>query len=153
MTEQTTPYPPDQAAAPHPDLRSLEPLVGTWTLSGETHGTVTYDWMEGGFFLLQHVEMEHDGHRIKGLEIIGHPRPFGAAPSAEIISRFYSSTGDTLDYVYELTGHILMIWGGEKGSPAYFEGAFSADGTTCTGGWVFPGGGGYESTMTRVTRA
>lgn len=144
MTEQTT--------TPAPDVRSLEPLVGTWTLSGESTGTMTYAWMEGGFFLLQHLDMEHAGHRIKGLEVIGQLRPFGAEPSADIMSRFYSSTGDTLDYVYDVTGTTLMIWGGERGSPAYFTGTFSADGTSCTGAWVFPGGGGYTSTMTRVTR-
>ena len=80
-------------------------------------------------------------------------RPFGEEPSSDIKSRFYSSTGDTLDYVYELKGNTFMIWGEEKGSPAFFKGTFSSDGNTCTGAWVFPGGGGYESTMTRVTRA
>jgi hypothetical protein len=58
--------------------------------------------------------------------------------------------GNTLDYVYELEGDTLTIWGGEKGSPAYFRGTFSADGNSCAGAWVYPGGGGYESTMTRV---
>ena len=46
----------------------------------------------------------------------------------------------------------FMIWGGEKGSPAFFKGTFSPDGNTCTGAWVFPGGG-YSTTMTRVTGA
>lgn len=45
---------------------------------------------------------------------------------------------------------ILTIWRGEKGSPTDYQGAFSADGYSCEGGWVYPGGGGYESTMTRV---
>ena len=39
-------------------------------------GTVTYEWMEGGFFLIQHVDLEQYGQRIKGIEIIGHERPF-----------------------------------------------------------------------------
>ena len=60
--------------------------------------------MEGDFFLIQNVDLEHHGQRIKGIEIIGHERPFGAEPSEEIKSRFYSNTGDTLDYVYELEG-------------------------------------------------
>ncbi|MEU4508130.1 hypothetical protein AB0G05_01420 [Nonomuraea wenchangensis] len=34
--------------------------------------------------------------------------------------------------------------------PAYYEGTFSADGATVTGEWVYPGGGGYASTMTRI---
>jgi hypothetical protein len=40
----------------------------------------------GGFFLLQRMDMEHDGYRITGLEGIGHPRPFGQEPSADITS-------------------------------------------------------------------
>ncbi len=150
MTEKVNTQVPSQPVSPDPDLSSLEPLVGTWTLSGETKGQATYSWMEGDFFLLQQVDFEHGDNRIKGLEIIGHLRPFGEEPSSDIKSRFYSSTGDTLDYVYELKDNTLMIWGGEKGSPAYYKGTISSDGNTCTGDWVFPGGGGYSTTMTRV---
>jgi hypothetical protein len=136
---------------PSPDLRALDRLVGTWNVSGGANGTVTYEWLEGGFFLLQHVDFEQEGRRIKGLEVIGHERPFGAEqPGPDLKSRFYDSMGNTLDYVYELEGDTLTIWGGERGSPAYFRGTFSADGDSCAGAWVYPGGGGYDSTMTRV---
>ena len=143
---------PDQQRAPAPDLdmRALDRLVGTWEVSGGARGRVSYEWMEGGFFLLQHVDLEHEGRRIKGIEIIGHERVFGSEPSEDIKSRFYDAMGDTLDYVYELEGDTLTIWGGEKGSPAYYRGRFSDDGNTCAGAWVYPGGGGYESSMTRI---
>ena len=63
--------------------------------------------MEGKFFLMQHVDMEQSGHRIKGIEIIGHERQFGATEESEDIkSRFYDSEGNTLDYVYEMNGNI-----------------------------------------------
>jgi hypothetical protein len=146
LAAQTEPDP----NSPHPDLQSLKRLVGTWKLSGEIDGRVTYEWMEGGFFLLQRFDFERQGRRIKGLEVIGHERPFGAEPSEEIKSRAFDSLGNTLDYVYELQGDVLTIWGGKKGSPAHFKGRFSRDGRTCTGGWIYPGGGGYSSTMTRV---
>jgi hypothetical protein len=118
-------------------------------MSGDVQGRVTFEWMEGGFFLIQRVDLGRPEHRIKGIEIIGHERPFGAEPSEEIKSRFYSNTGDTLDYVYELEGDNLTIWAGEKGSPAYAKGKFSEDGNKGTGEWVYPGGG-YSFTMTRV---
>src|ERR671916_3282804 len=93
---------------PSSDLKYLgERLVGTWEMSGEVQGRVSFKWMEGGFFLLQHVDLEQYGQRIKGLEIIGHEKPFGSEPSEEIKSRFYSNTGDTLDYVYEIEGDNL----------------------------------------------
>ena len=136
---------------PNPDLKAFERLIGTWKQSGGVEGEVTYEWMEGGFFLIQRVDLEQDGQPIKGIEIIGHTHLFGEEPSADIKSRFYSALdGMTFDYVYEIDGDTLTIWGGERGSPAYFQGRFSQDGNTLTGGWVYPGGGGYEAVATRV---
>ncbi|MEU9506297.1 hypothetical protein AB0D32_08435 [Micromonospora sp. NPDC048170] len=135
---------------PSADLKALDRLVGTWTVTGGAEGTVTYEWMEGRFFLLQRVALTQFGQPVTGLEVIGNLRPFGEPAGADVVSRFYDSTGNTLDYVYELAGDTLTIWGGAKGSPAYYRGTFSADGTTVAGEWVYPGGGGYPSTMTRV---
>jgi hypothetical protein len=136
---------------PHADLKSLERLVGAWKQSGDLAGDITYEWAEGGFFLIQRVDFVHEGHQIKGVEFIGHQQAFGAEPSQDIQSRFYSFLdGMTLDYVYEIEGDTLIIWGGEKGSPAYYQGQFSQDGNTLTGGWVYPGGGGYQAISTRV---
>jgi hypothetical protein len=117
---------------------------------GGVQGRVTFEWMEGGFFLIQHVDFEQHGQRIKGIEVIVHERPFGSEPSEEIKSRFYSNTGDTLDYVYELEGDTLTNWAGEKGSPAYYRGTFRGNVDTLTGAWHYPGGDGYEATSTRV---
>lgn len=68
----------------------------------------------------------------------------------DVASRYYDSVGNTFDYVYELTGDTLTIWAGAKDSPAYYRGTFDTHGTTVTGEWVYPGGGGYTSTMTGV---
>ena len=56
-------------------------------MSGDVQGTVTYAWMEGGLFLLQRVDLLQHGQRIKGIEIIGHERPFGSKPGEGIRSR------------------------------------------------------------------
>lgn len=133
---------------PNKDLQKLNRLVGTWELSGDTTGTTTYEWMEGGFFLLQHLDMTLFGHNVKALEVIGHRRPFGEEPGEDIRSQVYDTEGNTLDYVYELEGDKLTIWGGEKGSPAHYKGTFTDDDTN-EGEWVYPGGG-YKSTMKRV---
>ncbi len=127
------------ATEPAPDLRALDRLVGEWEWSGDyVRGTSTYEWMEDGFFHLQRYDFETpDGRKVAaGLEIIGHERPFSSVPGEEIKARQQSNTGDTLvDYVYELEGDTLTIWGGEKGAPAYFEGEFSGDSGILSGRW------------------
>jgi len=141
-----------QSPEPHPDLRSLDRLVGTWQVSGEAQGQVQYEWAEGGFFLIQHFDLVHGGRKIKGVEFIGHLHRLEEDPGEEIRTRVYSFLdGLTLDYVYELEGDTLTIWGGEKGSPAYYRGKFSDDSSTLAGAWVWPGGG-YKTTTTRVRR-
>lgn len=141
------------AGGQQPDsaLVALDRLVGTWRVTGGAKGTVTFRWLEGGFFLVQDIDLEHDGHQIRGVEMIGRERLFGAGePGKDIKSRYYGGQGETFDYVYELEGDTLTIWGGEKGSPAYYKGTFRKDGNTLTGTWVYPGGGGYDSAMTRI---
>lgn len=88
-------------------------------------GQTVYEWIDG-FFLIQHVELGDN----KGMEVIGHERKYGQSSSEEIKSRYYDSTGSTFDYVYELEGDTLMIWFGEKGTPAYYRGSFCPDGNT-----------------------
>lgn len=137
--------------APNPDLKSLDRLVGTWNVSGpDIEGQVKFEWLEGGFFLVQHVDFVHGGRHIKGMEIIGHDQPFGGEPSEHIKSHWFGNTGETFDYTYECDDRTLTIWGGEKGSPAYYKGTWSAEGKVNSGAWVYPGGGGYESTLTRI---
>lgn len=139
---------------PYPGLRSLSKLVGTWEVSGPTiSGQVRYEWMEGGFFLIQHVDLIHDGRTIKGIEIIGYDRGFGETePSQDIKSHWYDTEGNTFGYTYEVDDETLMIWGGDKGSPAYYEGSWTDGGNTNAGAWHYPGGGGYETSMTRIRR-
>jgi len=137
---------------PSPDLRSLDRLVGTWKISGGAHGQIRFERVEGGFFLLQHVNLEFGGRKIKGMEVIGHLHFPGEQPASDIHSRFYSFLdGLTLDYVYELEGNRLQIWFGPKGSENYFLGHFSEDGDSFRGAWKWPAGG-YEVVATKITR-
>jgi hypothetical protein len=145
------------AQLPKAGLKQLEKLVGTWTISGPTiSGQVHFEWFEGGHFLVQHFDMIHDGRTVKGIEYIGYERGWEALMNPEsvdkeqnITSRLFDTEGNTFTYTWEIDGDTLMIWGGEKGSPAFYQGKFSADGNVNSGAWQYPGGG-YESTMTRV---
>lgn len=127
-------------------LRSLDPLVGSWTVeSPGSQGTVTYAWMEGGGFLVQQIDLVADeGPGTHGVEYIGW------SPEAEqLTSHFFAGSGEILEYTYALTGDTLTIWFGTPESPARFVGTFDAARNHNTGAWQWPGGG-YESTMTRI---
>lgn len=139
-------------AQPYAGLRQLDALVGAWQVTGpDISGHVRFEWLPGGFFLQQQVDFVHGGHAISGVELIGYERAFGATePGPDLVSRWFGSNGDTFTYVYENDATTLTIWGGAKGSPAYYQGQWSADGNVNTGAWHYPGGGGYASTMTRV---
>jgi hypothetical protein len=70
-------------------INTMDRLVGTWSISGGAKGQIRFEGMEGQHFLMQHVELEYDGRKIKGIEMIGHlPQP-GAQPTPDIHSRSY----------------------------------------------------------------
>lgn len=135
---------------PNPALKSLDRLVGTWNVSGpEIAGQVRFEWMEGGYFLVQNFELDHAGHKIKGMEIIGYGRSWDGTESQDCTSHMFDNDGDDFKYVWDITDDALTIWGEERDSPSFFKGRFSDDGNTVTGAWEWPGGG-YESNMIRV---
>jgi hypothetical protein len=70
-------------AQPSAELKALDRLVGTWSVSGGAEGTVRYEWMPGRFFLLQHVELTQFGQPVTGLEVIGNLHPFGEPVGAD----------------------------------------------------------------------
>ena len=127
-------------------LRSLDRLVGTWAVSGpdDLTGEVRYEWMDGGGFLVQHVDLRQAGEHTRGVEYTGYDEASG-----ELRSHFFGAAGELLEYTYRIEGDLLTIWFGGTDSPARFEGRFDADGTVNDGAWQWPGGG-YASTMTRV---
>ncbi|TAH35198.1 MAG: hypothetical protein EYC70_13245 [Planctomycetota bacterium] len=165
LFQQVAPRPQaDSEASPAPGaapagrsaaLERLGIMVGTWKVTGgggAVHGEVRFEWLEGGHFLIQRVDLMHGEQRVQGIEVIGHQRQAGEEPAAEITSRFYDSAGNTSDFVWEAGEGTLSIWGGQRGSEVAFHGRFSADRNTLTGAWSWPGGG-LEFTSTRVLEA
>ena len=147
----------DRSPQPNPALKSLDVMVGTWELKGresgpdgEIHGQLAFEWLEGGFYLVQHVDIDYIGRKITGVEYIGYDES-----NQQLKSYFFSNQGPgpfggvALEYVWEVGDDTLTIWGGYIGSPAGFKGKFSQDRNSITGRWEWPGGG-YEATMTRA---
>ncbi len=132
---------------PHVSLKQCERLIGEWRISGpDVTGTVRYEWMEGGFFLIQHFDLEQGGGHYKGIEYTGYDEETGT-----LRSRLMGTDGSRFMYTYGFKGDTMYYWFGEKGSDNYSEGRFSADGNTIAGRWRWPNPdgttGGYTYTL------
>jgi hypothetical protein len=126
-------------------LHTLDRLVGAWAMDGPTtSGRVRYSWFEEEAFLVQEVDLVSSGEVTRGIEYIGWD-----PDSQTLRSHYFGSSGEILEYTYDLTGDTLTIWFGGPDSPAKFVGTFDDAGNRNTGGWQWPGGG-YESNMTRI---
>ena len=137
-----------KAPTRNPGLKALEKLVGTWKVSGDTGGELTYEWMDGGFFLIARGDTEQNGQRTRHTEIIGYDREVGAEPANVMTSRLYTDRGDTLSYTHEVDDKGVTTWFGPKGSPSTFKARWIDD-NTLAGAWEWPGGG-YKLTLTRI---
>jgi hypothetical protein len=145
------------AATPHPALRRLDRLVGTWRIRGRTpdadaddiSGRVIIEWLPGGCFLQQRGEMEFGGARVHSLEIVGYD------PATQAFSSYvFSNMGEApARYYWDVQGDVVTHW--TDGSK--YTGTFGDDGNTLAGGWrpdagrEGPDNIAYDATMIRVT--
>lgn len=158
MSDQSNePTGPPRTPEPHPKLRDLDVLEGTWRLTGrdlasgeETFtGTVTRRWLPGGYFMTQ--ESQPDGHPHEGLEYIGYD-----SATDSLRSMLFGGEGPgpfcsyALEYFWDITGDQLTIWHGFKDSPARFSGTIDRAAGVIDGAWEWPGGG-YKATATRTS--
>ena len=137
------------AKKPHPSLHRLEPLIGRWKLSGpDVDGEITYEWMEGGFFLIQRFDLVNFGQRHKGIEYAGWDDE-----TSTVRSRLMGTDGSRFTYTYAIEGNVYYYWFGEKDSPTFSRGVISPDGRRIEGRWTIPdlpGSKGYDWVLTRV---
>jgi hypothetical protein len=129
-----------QMPVPDPALRRLDVLVGEWTITGNLIGSTeenivghaSFRWLEGGFFLVQDVEIDFAGmYRTKGHELIGYDPETGA-----FASQVYSNLAPTpLPYRWDLRDRTLRISVTFGPLDATMEGTISEDGNTFTAGW------------------
>jgi hypothetical protein len=132
-TEQLTP-------TPDPALRRLDPLVGRWTMRGNLVGSedenivgeASYEWMPGGFFLRQHVQLDFAGFvQIDSTEMIGYDPESGSFPSHV----FSNASPEALPYRWQVEDRKLTITVSHGPLDATFTGEFSEDGRSFSGGW------------------
>jgi uncharacterized protein DUF1579 len=149
-----------QPPGPDPALKHLERFVGTWEVHGRTldseednvSGRLTFEWLPGGFFLQQRVQLDFMGMDVRGLEVIGYDPSSGRFPSTV----FSNMVGVPIPYEYDIQEDHLTIRT-ELAGGATYTGTFSEDGTTMSGGWrpdegqEGPGNVAYDIAGTRLS--
>jgi hypothetical protein len=125
---------------PDPALKALDPFVGTWSMKGHLLGSdeenivgqATFRWLEGGFFLLQDVELDFAGmFEVKSHELVGYD-PETAAFSSLVFSNLSPSP---LPYRWEVQDRTVRISVNYGPLDATFSGEMSEDRNTFSGGW------------------
>ncbi|NIJ53895.1 DUF1579 family protein [Dyadobacter arcticus] len=127
----------NQAKKPGPELRRLNAFAGKWNTSGTLqampgdppvyfHGTDTYEWLPGGFFLLHTVDVMMGNERKQSIEVIGYD------PLSELYPmQHFDDQGESGIMHGRLEGDQWTILSSEL----RFNGIFSADMKTLTGVW------------------
>ena len=147
---------PDREPAGHADspgdipagrpvsLDRLEVLIGQWEMTASFEagyfgpgspaatsggGRVTFEWLEGKFFLTQRFVVEHPAAP-SGIAIIGvtdEPETFS--------QHYYDSRGVARVYQMSLDGGIWNVWREAPGFWQRFTGVISGDGSAIKGAW------------------
>lgn len=125
----------------HPALNAFEVLIGTWDTEGKhrlvdevVHGTTTFEWLEGGGYLIQRARTDETGPP-QGVMVIG--------PDVEgerIVQHYFDSRG--VVRVYRMTFRD-GLWTLARETPDFtpldfaqrYTGSFSEDGRSITGRW------------------
>jgi uncharacterized protein DUF1579 len=130
-----------QAGLPTPDpaLERLNRFVGTWRMEGHLVGSeennikgeATYQWLPGGFFLEQRINLDFMGMQIESLELIGYDPETKTFPSTV----FSNLSPAPLPYRWEVGDDTVKISVSYGPLDATFEGSWSEDGESFGGGW------------------
>jgi hypothetical protein len=117
-----------------PALEPFDALIGTWATEA-THplvdavvpGSITFEWLEGGHFLVQRSHNEHELFP-DAISVIGAPEAGGG-----LVMEYFDSRGVRRTYGISLDDGVLRIWRDATGfdqrysatlAPDTFEGQF-----------------------------
>ena len=135
MTDQAQP----QLPTPDPALRRFDRYIGTWSMEGHLpdsdevviRGETTFRWLPGGHFLVQDFSMDFMGMQLYSLELIGYDPETGTFPSTV----YANMSPQPLPYRWELEGDTVKISVTYGPMDSTFNGRWSEDGQSFSGGW------------------
>jgi hypothetical protein len=127
-----------------PALEPFDALIGTWATEAKHRlvdevvpGDATFEWLEGGHFLIQRSHSDHELFP-DGISVIGAPESGDG-----LVMEYFDSRGVRRTYDISLEDGVLRIWRDAPGfdqryeatlAPDEFEGVFQLAETP--GEWV-----------------
>jgi len=117
-------------------MQDLAPLVGEWRtevrMPGHDEvvcGRTTFEWLDGGAYLIQRAEMD-DPVFPRGVVVIGP-----AVGGGRIVQHYFDSRGVARVYDISLEDGVLRLSRDDDDFAQRYEGRLSADGATIEGAW------------------
>jgi hypothetical protein len=109
-------------------LEPFDALIGTWTteathrlVDGVVTGSVTFEWLEGGHFLLQRSHSDHELFP-DGLSVIGAPEA-----GEGLVMEYFDSRGVRRTYGVSLDGGVWRTWRDQPGFDQRFSATLADD--------------------------
>jgi hypothetical protein len=94
-----------------PALKPFDALIGTWAtqathpmLDGVATGSTTFEWLEGGHFLVQRISTEHELFP-GSISVIGAPEAGGG-----LVMEYFDSRGVRRTYGAAIEDGVLRMW-------------------------------------------
>lgn len=127
----------EQHAKPGLEHQRLDAFVGTWNTEGQVRASSsgpavriaaidTYQWLEGGFFLLHRWDAQMPDGNTKGIEVIGYD-----AASKTYPMHSFDNLGNVAVMHASVDGNRWTF----TGESVRYTGGFSDDGKTFAGLW------------------
>jgi hypothetical protein len=121
---------------PEPKLKPLDILVGIWDIEvihslfpTTIHGTATFEWLQGGTFLIERSSLDEAAFPAS-ISIIGYNDTTG-----NYTQHYFDSRGVERVYEMSLLDSTLKVWRQDPGFSQRFTGTFSEDSNTITSRW------------------
>lgn len=112
-----------------PGLEPFVALIGTWAteathplFEGAVPGSLTFEWLEGGHFIVQRSHNDHEAFP-DGICLIGAPEQ-----GAGLVMEYFDSRGVRRTYGIALEDGVLRMWRDEPGFAQRYSATIGRDG-------------------------
>jgi hypothetical protein len=125
----------NRAAIPNPALHPLAALIGDWHTTGKhpavpektLHGKASFEWIEGGAFLLMHSQLDDDRFP-NGIAIVGSDSAQGS-----LFMLYFDERGVSRKYDFAFGDQTWSWWREAKDLSQRFKCTITDEGRTMVG--------------------